>query len=193
MSTFCFCICIHCYKSWGLIPPAWLDDTILNLQANGIYFRHVSWVKTSSLSDFSVGIGHFRWYRTFPKIPPPPLLATKWHLYFMHVMGHTHRWFELVLLCTVCCAPTSVPLVLIELDLIVIYYVSERNCSMFILNAEFAHWAHSCEDMEMGLSKYLLMNYWFMNGLLYKRKRNAKKKWHSATKPLNKMYNNSFN
>jgi hypothetical protein len=128
-----FKLFLNCYKSWGLIPPAWLDDTILNLQANGIYFRHVSWVKTLSLSDFSFGIGHFRWYRTFPNIPPP-LLATKWHLYFMHVMDHTHRWFELVLLCTVCCAPTSVPLVLIELESIAIYYVSERNCSFLTLN-----------------------------------------------------------
>ncbi len=64
---------LHSYKSWGLIPPAWLDDTILNLQANGIYFRHVSWVNTSSLSDFlmisdiSDDIGHFR-----NSAPPPP-------------------------------------------------------------------------------------------------------------------------
>jgi hypothetical protein len=76
---------LHCYKSWGLIPPAWLDDTILNLQANGIYFRDVYWVKTSSLSDFSDDIGHFRWYRTVPKnFPSLPRLATKWHLYFKH-------------------------------------------------------------------------------------------------------------
>jgi hypothetical protein len=50
----------HCYKPWGTIPPAWTDDTILNLQADGIYFRQVCFVNTSALPNLSDDIGHFR-------------------------------------------------------------------------------------------------------------------------------------
>ncbi len=114
------------------------------------------------LSKDIVTIGFFRWYRTLPmtsdiseKFPSPALQQNGTILYACY--GLIHKWFELGLLCTVCCAPTSVPLVLLEITLIVSYYVRERNCLFLSLDLLTEPTALKIY-VEMGLSECLWMN-----------------------------------
>ncbi len=80
------CSCsLHCYKTWGAIPPAWSDDTILNLQADGIYFRQVWFLNTLSLPNLSDVIGYF-WYWYTPPPAPWTDFCNKMQLYFVHVL-----------------------------------------------------------------------------------------------------------
>ena len=162
-----YALTTHCYKSWGLIPPAWLDDTILNLQANGIYFRHVCWVKTSSLLDFSDDIGRFRQYRTFPmisdiseKFSSPALQQNGTNTLCMLWTHSQVIWTRSSR--TICCASTSVLLVLLGFNLkLFIMSVMKRLILCWICSLS----QQLCEDMEIGvgLSECLWISEWCMN------------------------------
>ncbi len=105
--------CLHCYKPWGAIPPAWSDDTILNLQADRIYFRQVWFVNALSLPNLSDDIGYFRYWYTPPPAPWTDF-CNKMQLYFVHVYRMPTQYTLVIwtwISCSVC--RTSTPTLLV--------------------------------------------------------------------------------